>query len=231
MDRLYICLHCLHIIFHKVYEQNSIIPIVEIISNLLYSFLNVFNVFPILLVAIYGEHIESSEAHILLRVEGQEEETSESSHGENQETAEVHNESSESSERRLQEEQTFTQNTNESKHFEGGEETIHPETSEHQRRAFEFPLSVGAGIGYAIIGIWMILDKRNSRIPYIIALLGSLVLLVIYFASRIVGISTLGTEPIGLFDVIVAGIQVAIIAISSYILIGKIYTQGMAVGK
>lgn len=186
------------------------------------------------LVAIYGEHIESVEAHLLLRVEGQEEETIESGHGENQETTEVHNESGESAQQRLLEEQTFVHNTNESKHIEGAQETketIQQENSEHQRRAFEFPLSVGAGIGYAIIGIWMILDKRNSKIPYMIALVGSLILLAIYFASRTVGISTLGTETFGLFDAVVAGIQVAIIAISSYILIGKIYTQGIAVGK
>ena len=92
-------------------------------------------------------------------------------------------------------------------------------------------LSIGAGVGYTAIGIWMILDKRNSKIPYIIAIIGSLILLGIYFASRTVGITSLGTEPIGLLDVIVAGLQVAIIAISSYILIGKIYTKGISVGK
>jgi multidrug efflux pump subunit AcrB len=186
------------------------------------------------LVAIYGENIESSKAHGLLRVEGQEDEARESGLDENKETVEVHNESDESPEQRLQEEQTLANNTDESKHIEGGEETeetLHQETSENQRRSFEFPLSVGAAVGYALIGLWMILDKRNSKIPYIVALVGSLVLLAIYFTSRTVGISILATEPIGLFDAIVAGIQVAIIAISSYILIGKVYTQGMAVGK
>ncbi|CAN5436633.1 hypothetical protein BH18THE1_BH18THE1_01550 [soil metagenome] len=185
------------------------------------------------LIAIYGENVESSEVHLLPRVEGQEDGTSESGHDEKQETVEFHNESGESAEQR-QVERTFEHNINKSKHIEGGEETVETlqkEPAEHQRRAFEFPLSVGAGVGYALVGLWMILDKRNGKIPYIIALVGSLVLLAIYFASRTVGISTLGTEPIGSFDAVVAGIQVAIIAISSYILIGKIYTQGMAVGK
>jgi hypothetical protein len=72
----------------------------------------------------------------------------------------------------------------------------------------------------------MILDRRNSKVPYIIALIGSLILLGIYFTSRTVGISSLGTEPIGLFDAIVGEFQVAIIAISLYILIGKIYIKG-----
>ena len=186
------------------------------------------------LVAIFGESIETGEAHGLQLVEGQEDETTESGHNEEQEAAEIHNESGESAEQRLQEERALEQNINESKHVEGDEETeetIHEETSENQRRVLEFPLSIIAGIGYAAIGLWMILDKRNSKVPYIIAIVGSLVLLGIYFASRTVGISSLGTEPIGLLDAIVAGLQVAIIAISLYILIGKIYIKGMTVGK
>ena len=186
------------------------------------------------LVAIFGESIEGGEAHGLQLVEGQEDETTESGHNEEQEAAEIHNESAESPEQRLQEQEALEQNTNETEYIEGGEETeetIHQEASENQRRALEFPLSVGAGIGYAAIALWMILDKRNSKIPYIVAIVGSLILLGIYFASRTVGISTLGTEPIGLLDAIVAGLQVAIIAISLYILIGKIYIKGMTVGK
>jgi len=186
------------------------------------------------LVAIFGESIESSKAHGLQLVEGQENETTESVHNENQEEvqSETHNESGESSEQRLQEEQAPEQYSNESKHIEGEEtEEIHEETSENQRRVLEFPLSIIAGIGYAAIGLWMILDKRNSKVPYIIAIVGSLVLLGIYVASRTVGISSLGTEPIGSLDAIVAGLQVAIIAISLYILIGKIYIKGMTVGK
>ncbi len=186
------------------------------------------------LVAIVGDNIESGEARGLWLVEGQEDETTESERNEKQEAAEIHNESGESPEQRLQEKQALEQNTNESKHVEGGEETeesIHQEASENQRRALEFPLSISAGIGYAAIGLWMILDKRNSKIPYIITIVGSLILLGFYFASRTVGISNLGTEPLGLLDGIVAGLQVAIITISLYILFGKIYAQGMTVGK
>ena len=70
------------------------------------------------LVAIFGESIESSEAHGLQLVEGQENETTESAHNENQEkTLAIHNESGESSEQRLQEEKAPEQNTNESKHL------------------------------------------------------------------------------------------------------------------
>jgi cation transport ATPase len=182
------------------------------------------------LVAIFGESIESSEAHALQLVKGQEEETTEPEQNENQKQSigEIHNESGESLEQHLQE-----HNANESKHFDAKEteETLHKESSENQRRAIEFPLSISAGVGYAAVGLWMILDKRNSKIPYLIAIIGSLVLSGIYFASRTVGITSLGTEPIGLLDAIVAGLQVAIIAISLYILFGKIYIKGMTVGK
>jgi hypothetical protein len=120
--------------------------------------------------------------------------------------------------------------TTESAH-EIQEETPHHETSENQRRVLELPLSITAGIGYAAIGLWMILDRRNSKIPYIIAIVGSLILLGIYASSRTIGISSLGIEPVGLLDAIVAALQVIIIATSLYILITKIYPKGMTVGK
>jgi cation transport ATPase len=186
------------------------------------------------LVAIFGESIETGKTHGLQLVEEQERESAESGHDENQEETlrENHNESSESQEQRLQE-GALEHNANESKHFDAKEteETLHKESSENQRRAIELPLSISAGVGYAAVGLWMILDKRNSKIPYLIAIIGSLVLLGIYFASRTVGITSLGTEPIGLLDAIVAGLQVAIIAISLYILFGKIYIKGMTVDK
>jgi sensor histidine kinase YesM len=57
------------------------------------------------LVSIYGESIESSEAHRLQIVEGQEDETTESAHNEEQEGTEIHNESAESPEQRLEEQE------------------------------------------------------------------------------------------------------------------------------
>lgn len=200
------------------------------------------------LVAIYGESIETNkEVHGLQLVHGQGQEVTEPGHNENQEKAQnqVDNESNESVEQRLKEgqEEQVPQNGiekvpnsegNESKHIQSieSEETSHEESaSEAQRRNLEFPLSIGAGVGYAAIGIWMILDKRNSKIPYIMAIVGSLILLGIYASSRTIGISSLGREHIGLLDAIVAALQVAIIAISLYILIGNTYTKGMTVRK
>ena len=77
----------------------------------------------------------------------------------------------------------------------------------------------------------MILNKRNSKIPYVVAIVGSLILLGIYFTSRTVGISSLGAEPIGFLDAVVTDLQVAIIAASLYVLIGKTYAKGITVGE
>ena len=54
--------------------------------------------------------------------------------------------------------------------------------------------------------------------PYVIALVGSLIILGMYVFSRTIGIFSLGIEPVGVLDRIVAVLQGAIIADSSYIL-------------
>jgi hypothetical protein len=162
-------------------------------------------------VAIFGENIENRELSM---------NTTEQQQALPQEV-ETHNESGESSLEHLNK----TQNMETAESKEGMEGTgVHQETaSENQRRALELSLSVTAGIGYAIIGLWMVLDKRNSRFPFIVAIAGSIVLLVIYSASRSVGIYSLGIEPVGILDLIVAMLQVIIIACSLYVLLAKIY--------
>ena len=186
-------------------------------------------------VAIFGERIETGEAHLVLFVEGQEDETAEPAHNENQEKAQnqTHNESGELPEQRQQEGQTeqhviekapSQSEVNESKYTEeiGTEEASHNESaSETQRKNLEFPFSIGAGVGYAVIGLWLIFDKSNSKKPYLIALVGSIIILGMYLFSRTVGIFSLGIEPFGILDRIVAVLQGAIIADSSYILFTK----------
>ena len=185
------------------------------------------------LVAIFGESIESDETHISQPVEGQEEVVvNESGRNESQVALETHNETSETPEQHLQEEQALAQNASESNQIEREQrEETHQEMFEKQRRMLELPLSVGAGIGYAAIGIWMILDKRNSKSPYIIAIVGSLILLGVYASSRTIGISNLGIESVGILDSVVAGLQVAIVATCLYILMTRIYPDGITVDK
>ena len=185
------------------------------------------------LVAIFGESIENDQTQVSQLAEVQKENVNESGQNENQELLEIHNETGETSEQGIQEEQTSTQNTSESNQIERaeGNEISHQKVFEKERRVLEFPLSVGAGIGYAATGLWMILDRRNSKSPYIIAIVGSLILLGIYASSRTIGISNLGTESVGMLDAIVAGLQVAIIATCLYILVTKINPNGITIDK
>ncbi len=185
------------------------------------------------LVAIFGESIESDEKHILQPVKGQEEVVNESGHSESQEELETHSETNETSEQHLQEEQVLAQNASESNQIEReqGDRTQHQEMFEKQRRILELPLSVGAGIGYAATGLWMILDKKNSKSPYIIAIVGSFILLGAYASSRTIGISNLGIESVGILDSVVAGLQVAIVATCLYILMTRIHPDGITVDK
>ena len=185
------------------------------------------------LVAIFGESIESDETHISQPVEGQEEVVNESGRNESQVALETHNEISETSEQHPQDKQVLAQNASESNQIEREQrdETKNQEKFEKQRRILELPLSVGAGFGYAATGLWMILDKRNSKSPYIIAIVGSLILLGVYTSSRTIGISNLGIESVGLLDSVVAGLQVAIVATCLYILMTRIYPDGITVDK
>jgi hypothetical protein len=185
------------------------------------------------LVAIFGESIENDQTQVSQLAKGQEEVVDKLGQNENQEALETHNETGETSEQDLQEEQALAQNTNESNQIERRErdEMPHQEMFEEQRRILEFPLSVGAGIGYAATGLWMILDRRNSKSPYIIAIVGSLILLGIYASSRTIGISNLGTESVGMLDVVVAGLQVSIVATCLYILMTRIYPNGITIDK
>ena len=185
------------------------------------------------LVAIFGESIESDETHISQPVEGQEEVVNESGRNESQVALETHNETSETSEQHLLEEQVLAQNASESNQIEREQVdgTQNQEMFEKQRRILELPLSVGAGIGYAATGLWMILDKRNSKSPYIVAIVGSLILLGVYASSRTIGISNLGIESVGILDSVVAGLQVAIVATCLYVLMTRIYPDGITVDK
>ena len=185
------------------------------------------------LVAIFGESIENDQTQVSQLAKGQEEVVDKLGQNENQESLETHNETGETSEQGLQEEQALAQNTSESNQIERGErdEMPHQEMFEKQRRILEFPLSVGAGIGYAATGLWMILDRGNSKSPYVIAIVGSLILLGIYASSRTIGISNLGTESVGMLDVVVAGLQVSIVATCLYILMNRIYPNGITIDK
>jgi hypothetical protein len=183
-------------------------------------------------VAIFCERVESNEAHFLQIARGQTE-VDEAIHNESEElttekaeTGEAHNESEEIATKKLEETQGNAESTENVENEEVEEEGIEPhqETpSENHRKMLELPLSLGAGFGYAAVGLWMILYNSNIKVPYLISIAGSLILLGIYCASRTVGIPSFGVEPVGLLDLIVAMLQGGIIAGSLYILTCRIY--------
>jgi len=110
------------------------------------------------IVAIFGERIETSEAHGMQFVDGQGDETAESSHKENQEGTQnqTHNEFSDSTKQRHEEGQIEPHSDekapsqseiNESNHPMGieTEEASHKESApETQRKNLELPFSIGA---------------------------------------------------------------------------------------
>lgn len=77
-----------------------------------------------------------------------------------------------------------------------------------------------AGILYFPFGIWMLKSKFASRAPYIISLIGSVALIVLYIASRNVNLPVVGQqEDIGITDLASKILQVGIIAICSILLV------------
>jgi hypothetical protein len=48
------------------------------------------------------------------------------------------------------------------------------------------------GIASIIVAVWMLKNKRNSKVPYIIAAVGSLGIIILYIITRTVNIPYLG---------------------------------------
>lgn len=93
------------------------------------------------------------------------------------------------------------------------------ESNESVKRSIEFPLFLTAGIGYGLVGFWMLRDPKNSRVPYIITASGSILLIGLYTASHTVGLPQIGLEHVGVLDLLVAALQVAIVGCSGYVIL------------
>ena len=76
-----------------------------------------------------------------------------------------------------------------------------------------------AGILYFPLGIWMTRNGFNSRAPYIMAIIGSVALVGLYVASRMVALPVVGKQDdFGLLDIASKILQVVIIVISVILL-------------
>ena len=77
-----------------------------------------------------------------------------------------------------------------------------------------------AGILYVPFGIWMMKSKLTSRAPYIISIIGSVALIVLYIASRNVNLPIVGQqEDVGVTDLASKILQAGIIVICSVLLV------------
>ena len=72
-----------------------------------------------------------------------------------------------------------------------------------------------SGIVYIPLGIWMLRNKLHSRGPYVISILVSMFLVLLYVSSRTINLPVVGIqEDIGIVDIMTKIIQIGIIAIS-----------------
>jgi hypothetical protein len=77
-----------------------------------------------------------------------------------------------------------------------------------------------AGILYIPFGIWMLKSKLASRAPYIISIIGSVALIILYIASRNVNLPLVGQqEDVGITDLASKVLQMGIIIICSILLV------------
>jgi hypothetical protein len=75
------------------------------------------------------------------------------------------------------------------------------------------------GIASIIVAVWMLKNKRNSKIPYIMASVGSSGIIILYIITRTVNIPYLGLEAeVNSIDILSKILQVGIIIGSAIVL-------------
>jgi hypothetical protein len=82
----------------------------------------------------------------------------------------------------------------------------------------EIVFFIVVGIAYIAAGIWMLENKYYSKVPYIVAAIGSVALIVFYISTRTMNIPSIGIQDyIGTIDILSKVLQAAIASISIYI--------------
>jgi hypothetical protein len=76
-----------------------------------------------------------------------------------------------------------------------------------------------AGIVFVPLGIWMLKNRLHSRAPYVMSIIVSVFMIVLYVASRNINLPVVGIQTdIGVIDLATKVIQVGIIAFSAILL-------------
>jgi hypothetical protein len=75
------------------------------------------------------------------------------------------------------------------------------------------------GVVSIIVAVWMLKNKHNSKVPYIIAAVGSLGIIILYIITRTVNIPYLGLEAeVNAIDILSKVLQVGIIIGSAIVI-------------
>jgi hypothetical protein len=74
------------------------------------------------------------------------------------------------------------------------------------------------GIAYSAAGIWMVENKYYSKVPYVLAAIGSVALIAFYISTRTINIPSIGIQDdVGTIDILSKVLQAAIAGMSIYI--------------
>jgi len=103
------------------------------------------------------------------------------------------------------------------------EENEHAASTESESEGFgdmgEVVFFTIIGATYIPVGLWMAKRKETSKKPYIIALIGSLALIVFYVATRTVNIPMIGIQDdVGAQDVTAKILQGVIVGLAGFML-------------
>lgn len=91
---------------------------------------------------------------------------------------------------------------------------IKGETSEKQ---FEMSFFIVSGIIYLGLVVWVLKSDKTKKYPFIVSIVISAVLILVYIASRTVGVPIVGTEYyVGKLDILSKVLQVIVIGLSSF---------------
>jgi len=92
-------------------------------------------------------------------------------------------------------------------------------TEDIQATKNEMTFFLIVAISYIPISIWILRVKHGSKIPYIIAIVGSAALIVFYILTRTIDLPSIGLQTdVGTIDITTKIVQGAIVAISSFLI-------------
>jgi len=92
------------------------------------------------------------------------------------------------------------------------------EISTESNASVETTLFVVSGCAYIGVGLWIAKSKEN-RIPYVVAIVGSLALIGLYVLSRTISLPIVGLqEDVGTIDILSKVLQIGIVVGSVYLL-------------